>query len=155
MQNAKKAAQQRTFAREASVMLEVEGERAKRRQGTRTDLLLNIPQNSTESAGEARKIVAEKLGVVERLKRNQQRAGGDRKSSAYQNGSLVPNSAQAIKKNGEASESCGPEYSRYCYSLWRKPDDYTEIQGAIYGISIDGVEELSSNFFTHTFKCQT
>jgi hypothetical protein len=44
----------------------------------------------------------DKRGVAERLKRKQQDAGGDRKSSAYQNTSLVQNSAQAIPKPEKA-----------------------------------------------------
>jgi len=44
----------------------------------------------------------DKRGVAERLKREQQDAGGDRKSSAYQNGSVVVNLPQAIKKPEEA-----------------------------------------------------
>ena len=44
-------------------MLDVEGERAKRRQGQRTDLLVNIVPISapSETNGKAREIVAEQL----------------------------------------------------------------------------------------------
>ncbi len=71
------------------------------------DKLGSAPQKVTQAAAVVKAIdemeqAGDKRGVAERLKRKQQDAGGDRKSSAYQNGSLPPNSAEAIRKKEEA-----------------------------------------------------
>jgi hypothetical protein len=66
MQNAKKGAHRRAFAREATVMLDVEGERAKRRQKAAGEQFgrgaPKVTVKSPEAKGEARQAVADKLG---------------------------------------------------------------------------------------------